>query len=360
MATRPVPFAMRAEALGETAATNAGRWMVYGGDEILLTVEGLSSEDAATGELQPIRVVVDLATLKPAKPTIIALRDHERKQPVGSWQDISISPAGIVQSLTLAQPSNPQSLVYVQELRDLLAAKTPLQASIGANPGPDGHWELIPAGQTAVVNGRSFVGGGDLPLYVLRAGVLTETSVVTFGADSTTGRIAAARTKEPSMSTVPDRLKKLLAAYPEKRHAKIAKLVAEAAKDDAAICAELDDDEEAEMKAAHEQLKKENDALKARCEAYEADMAALKKGHEAEKGKLATELAAAKAAIPGTVEAAAAAGAKDGVQFRASDEAGKPKTLTEAMKVVAAKDPKLTGFALRAAALREYPTVERR
>ncbi len=169
-----------------------GRWTLNNGSEMLLTIPDLAPGKDDSGNPLPIRAVVDLETLRPMAPRIVALRDHDPHRPVGSFHDFAISIAeGVSAAFDLAKPSAEGALIDAREIGDLLAAEVPLQASLGAEPGPSGSWQRIADGQSVIVNGKPFQGGGSAPLYVLRGGRIFETSVVTFGADDQTGKMAA-------------------------------------------------------------------------------------------------------------------------------------------------------------------------
>lgn len=349
------------------AATNSGRWITYSGDEIQLAIDGLSRVDKDKN-LEPIRVVVDLATLTAQAPTILALNNHDRSQPMGSWQDIDIDVArGVTMSLTLAEPSAPTSLVYVREVRDLLAAKAPLQASIGAIPGPKGYWELIAPGETVTVNGQTFTAGAadsDAPLYILRGGELFETSVVPFGADPHTGRLAAAASKEPAMSApaatatpAPGRLGALLAKATKPEHKVLIAEAFAAGKTDDEIVLQLSAAAKAEDDEALAKATKMCAQLTADLEAEKAAHNATKAAHAAEMVKLTAEAAKAR----GTLEAAHAGVDKPLVTTAPDAEKSgeQPETLTAAIRAAMGKDKTLKASEARLQALKRWPNIPR-
>jgi hypothetical protein len=357
--------------------TNSGRWALYDGGVMECEIPGISPVDvkSRTGELLPVYVVVDLATFSALDENVIALKDHDRGLCAGSWSQISMTNE-ICASLELATPSQPGSLIHVTEIKDLLAAKAPLQASIDARPSDKGRWEPIDPGTSFTVNGRTLVADPVVPTFILRHGYMKEASIVTFGACENTGRIAASRShhsssKDSPMSTealnatFAARLKKLCARFtsPAKRAKVMALLAAE--KSDEEISAEMDEDGAGEMAA-----------LTARCEAAEkaldveqASHHATKKQAEADKAAHAAEKVAMTAAAReegiklGVLQATSRSGAVNGITYRAPDAPAAgvpPKTITEAMKAIASESGcTLKGYALHAEALRRYPNAER-
>jgi len=171
------------------------RWLLNSGSEMMLSIPLLRGSDE-NGDPLPIRAVIDLASLHMPVGPVVALKDHDAGMPVGKWSDFRKDQTGLSACLTLAEPSTEHSLHYVTEIADLLAAGTPIQTSVGAEPSKNGRWEFVPQGKDVSVNGVTFTGGGEAPLYILRNGQLFESSLVIFGADDTTGRLVASRLAE--------------------------------------------------------------------------------------------------------------------------------------------------------------------
>ncbi len=339
---------------GGTPSGN-GRWKLNAGSEMVVTVEGLNLDKK--GEAQPVRLVLDLAACKAKNPKIHALADHDHAKVLGYWDNITCTVEGIFADLHLVTPTTeveaallPEAVRTAAFIRD----GVPIQVSVGAEAGDRGEWELAEGKST--VNGREYDGGGSVPLYILRSAELFESSIVPFGADDKTGRLAAKQNKPPVKheATMSDTLKALLGKFPEKHHGLVARCVAEDI-DEVTITAKVHasemDDKDKALKAAQDEL--------ATCKAKLAEYDAQKKvqaddcaqwGDEAAERELAKKLSLA--------------GAKRTVTFGASDgddkkvEAKKVITMTQAMAVTAEKRPELKGFALRAAARKAFPNAE--
>jgi hypothetical protein len=227
------------------------------------------------------------------------------------------------------------------------------------------------------MNGRQYHGDGDSPLYILHNAQIYEASIVPFGADSVTGRIAASKTppvkEETSMS---DKLKALLAKHGEKHHGLVARLFVENV-DEATIntrihAAEMDEKDK-KIKAMEEEL----NASKAECAKLKAaimdkpgDTAAVE--HNSAPGVINEEknilphTSAGRSVAASAKEAAdkilqAARGSNTGVQFGGGDGASDnyPKTLSAAMKHEMKAGNKLRGQALRDSVISEHPDIER-
>lgn len=345
------PLLANAERTGDGPENSAGRWRLNAGSEMYLTVPGLNSG-------KTIRVVLDVSSAKFAAKRIVALSEHEGRHVIGFWDNPAfIGAAGSVEGdLHMVRPSSQEEAQVLAEavrLNALIKANVPIQTSIGAEAGPDGEFELVPAGKSIEINGRKYEGGGETPLYILRGGLITEASVVTFGADAETGRLAARKpesttplTKETPMS---DKLKALLSIHAEKHHGLVARCVAEGL-DEVAInnkvhAAELDDKD------------KQIEALKASlatCESTILDLKSKVKAddyNQGEKDKKSQQEATEK-----LQQMAAAKQPEHGGEKKHENT---PTTVTEAMKAAIAAGRKERGFELRAALLRENPNLQR-
>ena len=209
-----------------------GLWQIYGGGPVTTMIEGLSKK--------VIQLVVDLASLKAAGPTIPALVDHEI--PVGRWEGITIDATGIQTRLTLLDASKPEShglpmFDAAREVQLALDQKFPWQASLGAIPDADrdGFYEKLT--EPTEINGRTIT-PGDMDVFVLRNGLLIENSVVLFGADRRTGKVAASVISTPitpKESTVKERLNALCAQLGAQHRSRIALALAEGATDEAVV-----------------------------------------------------------------------------------------------------------------------------
>lgn len=176
--------ALRAPAI--TDVTSDGYWQIYTGVPAVTFMSELNRSG-------PINLIVDLDTLQARGDRIAALLDH--CQPTGTWSEIAIDQTGIAARLTLLDGSDPAThglplFDAARQARLAIAQGFPWQASLGAIPDParGGFYEQIT--EATMINGRQVV-PADLPLFVLRNGLLDESSVVLFGADGDTGKIAA-------------------------------------------------------------------------------------------------------------------------------------------------------------------------
>ncbi len=307
-----------------------------------------------------MRLVIDLKACKPANLKIQALADHDPSKVIGYWDNFEFSSEGVFADLHLMKPASaveaellPEAVKTAAYIRD----GVPIQVSVGAQASQTGSWELVEGKVQA--NGREYDGAGDIPLYLLCGGELTESSVVTFGADGKTGQLAAKQLKSPVIkeATMSDKLKDLLGKFAEKHHGLVARCVAENL-DESAITIKVHASEMEEKDAALKAANDEIAGLKAKLSEYEAEEGDKKKDEDDAK----EAMAAVAEPLKGFV------GAKRTVKFGASDDAdakakakgGAPKvtTMTQAMKVTAEKDPTLKGFALRKAARAAFPDAE--
>lgn len=325
-------------------AAAAGRWRINAGSEMITTVPGLNDDDQ--GKPRPIRLVLDLASATFRTPRIVALSEHGGHDVVGYWDAFAAKPEeGIFADLHLAKPADENEAQVLSEavrLNALIKNDIPIQASIGAEAGASGSWERVEAGKSVTLNGRTYSGDGSLPLFVLRGGEIYETSIVTFGADSSTGRVAASKKPTPVNKGNP-MLKAMLGKYPEKHHGLIARCVAENL-DEPTIAqkvhaAEIDEKDKkiAEMESAIKSLQAiiDQQGIKAKDGDEDADDKAKK---------------------------AAAAASSHGVKFTAKEgekrDQSPPLTLTAAMARMRAEGCSLTAFALRREARRLYPDAK--
>lgn len=333
-------------------ADSQGRWKLNAGSEMVVTVEGLNPNKK--GESQPIRLVIDLAACKPKNPKIHALADHDHAKVMGFWDAFVCGSEGIFADLHLVQPTSTIEAELIPEaVRTAAFIRTgvPIQVSVGADAGENGSWEL--AAGKVMVNGREYDGDGDMPLYILRCGELFESSIVTFGADDKTGRLAAKQNNPPvkQEANMSDKLKALLGKFPEKHHGLVARCVAED-HDESTITNNVHAADMAEVTA-------ELTATKEKLATVEAELATVKAEKQPEAEEVVVEETTV-TAKQGTV------GAKRTVKFGSSDGADDVKkvtatkvvTMSQAMKVTAEKHPELKGFALRKAARAAFPTAE--
>lgn len=327
-----------------TNAEFQGRWRINAGSEMQVTIPGLNN-----GE--PIRLVVDLSTVRAKNNRVVALFDHSPTNAIGYWDDFSFTAEGAFANLHLVVPQDEKEEAVFADLvrtRALIRSKVPIQVSIGADAGDKGEWKRIEGKIT--LNGREYDGAGDVPLYVLYNGEIFESSMVTFGADDLTGRLAAKQITTPSKeASMSDKLKALLGKHDEKHHGLIARCVA-GGDDEATIQTKVHASELSEKDKEIEALKAKCAELQAKCDDY------AQKGQEKAERETAEKVAAAAAkAKTGSDKALSFTGTDE--SKKKEDEAAQPQTLSQAMKVMAAADPSLKGFALRKAARAKYPNV---
>lgn len=181
-----------ARALAPADQARDGRWAVYTGVEIVPHLDGPGT--------RPSRIVFDLAGLAPASPRIIALKDHSTFSTLGAWDGFAIEGGAVCLDLHLTRPTDEaeaRALAEVVAIAAHLRNGVPIQCSIGAEWDPADQ-VLVPPGQTIEVNGQAWAGAGELPLYVVKRARLTEASLVTFGADSNTRKVAASAANPPT------------------------------------------------------------------------------------------------------------------------------------------------------------------
>jgi len=128
----------------------------------------------------PHPVVVDLAGLDIPSQNLPIRLDHERRQGVGHTHRVTVENGQLVAEGLISRDTS-----WARDVARSGANGFPWQASIGAAVI---EAELVPAGSSARVNGRTVPG----PVHVVRRSVLREISFVDSGADTgTTARIAA-------------------------------------------------------------------------------------------------------------------------------------------------------------------------
>jgi hypothetical protein len=325
---------MSITSVASPVAGRDGVWLVHNGTPVVTCVDGLND-----GNL--IVLVVDLTTLTAPSPTLPALFQHSI--PIGTWSEITIDPAlGVTERLSLVESTDPatQALIEFERARAVRAMQAqgfPWQASIGAIPGPSGRYEPITA--TTTINGREIT-PGDLPVFCLRGGVLNETSVVLFGADDRTGRIAASRaTHQPAITETPmadpipakQRLGALTTRLGAHHKDRIALALVDGASDEQIVedCGKADS---ADAKTKLDALTTENAALKTKCAELEQKLAALTPGS-------------------GTPPPADPTASK-------TQQSAAPTTLHAAMLSLTAGGCKLKGIALHREAIAKYPHLD--
>jgi hypothetical protein len=340
------PLLANAEKAGDGPENSSGRWRLNAGSEMYLNVGSLN--DGKT-----VRVVLDVGSARFAAKRIVALSEHEGRHVIGYWDNPGfVGASGSVEGdLHMVRPSSQEEAAVLAEavrLNALIKANVPIQTSIGAEAGPDGTFELVPAGKSVEINGRKYDGGGDTPLYILRGGLITEASVVTFGADAETGRLAAKKPESPTQSTketpMSDKLKALLGKYAEKHHGLVARCVAEGA-DETVIATKVHAAESDEKDKQIESLKASltlaentiND-LKSKVKADDYNQGDKDKTAQQDATQKLQQMAASKqpehgekkvepteTTVSGAIKAAIAAGAKErGFELRAKVLAANP------------------------------------
>ena len=348
-----MPVRLLAEVATDKAG-DVGRWRVNAGNEMVVAIPGVNNG-------KPIRAVLDLASVKLPTGRLVALADHEEHRPVGYWDGFAADASGLYAMPHLAKAEGEGEAAVLADavrLAALVRNGVPVQASVGVEPGATGSWEPVAADAVATLNGRTYAGAGDLPLFILRGGTLFETSLVTFGADSATGRLAAklnTPTKESPMPKAIEVLAKLLARHDAKHHALIAKCAAEDKTEqdaDEAVRAAEADEKDKTIAGLHASLTKLKAAVEQQgymvADDYSVSPAEKKQEQDSEKHNAAT----------------ASRGAKRGVTFSATEggkgkteEAGEPKNLWEATVLVAKAEGIKPDFKARAIAARKYPQL---
>lgn len=179
---------------GVKSKANGGRWCLNAGSEMVTYVWGLNT--GRDGYPQPIRCVLDLARTTFENAKIPSLFAHSSWALIGNWTNLEAEDDGLFGDQTIYLPQDPsQTQIFTDSIRvkSLMDQDHPWQASVGCYPadGLDGY-QLVADGKELKLNGRVYAGAGELPLYVMRKPVVFEASVVLWGADSETGRLAAA------------------------------------------------------------------------------------------------------------------------------------------------------------------------
>lgn len=351
-------------AQGQTAKTNGGRWRLNAGSVMTTRVYGVNLQHDQYGSYYaPIRLVVDMATAKFAKPVMPALSDHWSNSVIGNWSNNSIEGGQIEGDLSLYEARTPAEAEVLPEcvrVKALLEQGHPWQASIGAEPenGLE-DYEEIPEGTSLEVNGSKVTADDpEMPTYVLRNAVISEASVCTFGADQNTGPLAAAlarrhgRLAASAIGTHPTRAKDSAAMKYNLRalltmFAAHAALVAESV----AAAQDMPEDKQPTPEALQASIKEKVHQVEL------ADEKAKVAERDAEITRLKTEATAGKGK-GGKVEASAteAGKAPNFAGGTAEGEGGDaPESLIKAMAQLSQENPKLKGLALRAAALKRWP-----
>lgn len=336
------------ERVGDGDASSAGRWRLNAGSPMLLDVKALRADG-------PVRVILDIASARFSAQRIAALYGHDDQIVVGYW-DRASNTDGIDADFHPIEPANEieaAAMPEVVRVRAQVRTGVPIQASIGAEPGDGGQYEFTAPGRVDL-NGRAYqIADDGIPTYILRGGVITESSIVTFGADDATGRLAAKQAQINKDSTMSiDALKAALSKHPEKRHAMCARLIADgknATEIDAAVRAADDADRDTEfsaLKARCEELEKENADLKSKVKADDYNQG--DKDKKAQQDAMTQVLQAGKGSATGV----AFTGAAD----KTGDKA--PSDLIDAMERLVADGSKLRGSELRAAARAKWPDIQ--
>lgn len=327
-----------------------GHWMAYNGG--MMTAH-MKKDDTT---VEPVHLVVDLASLVvPNK--VYALAEHERSSWAicGHWDSIAVD-GSLHASLTWYVATD-DDYFYYEEARKLAALArrgAPLQVSVGTTGG---EWELIPPGHTFTANGGEFTAPADgIPTYLQRGATLDEMSVVMFGADSNTGRIAASRfaaqgaypmthTNDATPNPVDDDNQAAATTATEDQ--------AQAATDEQANDqAQANDDAANTEQAAASETKTDQQAeasedapsLEERLEKVEAQLAQATAANTELQGRLD-----AIASAPPTTTAAAPAAGKGAT-------AAAPTTRLQAQAAVA-KETGLKGLALAKACAKRFPDL---
>jgi hypothetical protein len=246
----------------------------------------------------------------------------------------------------------------------IIRSGVPIQVSVGAEAGENGSWDLVEG--KIKLNGREYDGDGDMPLYVLRGGMIYESSIVTFGADDQTGRLAAKQNQLPvsEKSTMSISLKATLGKFAEKHHGLVARCVAET--DDKTdeksllldISTKIHAAELVEKDALIKALQDENADMKAKLakvdqQGIKADDYGVGGPEKKEEKESAEKVNQVKGSSTRGIKFGASEGGENG-----KDDGSKPATLSEAMHQMTLKGSKLSGFALRKAARAQFPDAK--
>ena len=323
-----------------------GRWKLNAGSVMQVVIPDLSDD--------LVDVVLDLESCTFSKKSILALSEHDKRSVVGKWEDLQADGTGVYGDLFLVDVENENEAVVLSEairFRALVRNQVPVEVSVGVHCGEKGHYEEVH--DKAVVNGRLYE-KGDRPLYILRNGVIYESSLCSFGADSDTGKIAATSHKPGKKeTTMSDKLKVLLAKFAEKHHGLVARCVAEGV-DEAVITTKVQEADHSDALRAKDQ---EIETLKASLQAKDQEIETLK----------AAKTETTKVSETSPLDAK---GSEKGVRFGAT-EGGKPtgeleakkagvKTMTDAIQFCREQNKELKGLALRKEARRLFPQAEDR
>lgn len=320
---------MTSQRIGNGQEGSAGRWCLNTGAGMLLFIPSLCSDG-------PVRVYVDLASVRAVVGRMVALADHDSTRVIGYWDNIVTDATGICADLFLASPANDQQAEVIPDairIRTLVDSGVPLQVSIGANDA---------GGQYVAIDSED-----EIPTFRLVGANLFEASVLTFGADDATGRIAAHKlTAIESPKMAPSILASLFAKLPEKHHMRAAKLFAEG-KSESDIAASI---QAAEVSEKDEMIA----SLQAQVAALSAEIAAAKaaKCEDAHKDEESDEEKKKKK----TVEDVEAAASSTDSTVRFVPPVAAPASRLDAINAVVASG-KAKGTAAIAEAARQYPTL---
>ena len=291
---------------GVAGVADDGLWQTYDGLPMTMDLFGDG----------PVLALVELDSLTiPERPP--ALAGHEDDQPVGWWTEHRVITAAdggqaLAQRLHLLTPPEPDDYASWTEHhqraaahRGLLRGGFPLQASIHTEPNPGkGAWQRLTA--PATVNGRAIdPEASPLPVWVLRGGLLRESSLVILGQSTHTGQLAArlcaalsaAATPPPSAAQPPkestmdlkERKAALLELHGDDYAPLILDLLVEGAEDEAigeAIAAAIATAEAAKIEAELTAAKAEAEEHKTEAEAAKASLAEVKAQLEKTTGEL--------------------------------------------------------------------------
>lgn len=336
------------------AAGKVVRWRLNSGARMRTCVGGI-------GECE---LIIDLSGVSFEHPEIPMLREHGRRPniegsdwyivPCGRFTGCAVDPTGIYGVPLVYTPETPAeeempSLKEGGEVAALMKRGHPWQSSVVIT-GALAQYERVNPGQDAQVNGRTEAAGDHidaLPLFILRAGVVSEASVCLFGADADTGAVAASRPdptnpKKPE-SPVSD-IKALLARHGKKHAAFLANAVADGKSDEqiaAELSASVETDHNAALAAKDAELTKANAALTA-ANAKTAEL-------QAKLDAMADPEADAEKNADGTP--------KDKTVAAGTSANGMPKDILAGMAALSKEGSKLIGFPLRKAALKRWPAL---
>jgi hypothetical protein len=282
-------------------------------------------------------------------PEMPMLYEHQTwPGPIGRWSGMTVDASGITAAPNVYRPVDDHERempIFQQsaQVAALMDRKHPWQASIKITGALEDYERVLP-GQPVAVNGRTELASDDVddpPLFILRRGVASEASVCLFGADADTGALAASRTNHPTTpESSMERLKVLLARHGEKHAARIAVALSAGQTDDQ-IAASLSAAAESDHAAALAAVNTELATTKAALAAANTQIAALN-----------TKLAALAPA-----DDKAAGDAETPPATEGESKNGAPKSVHEGMAQLSREGSKLTGFPLRSAVLKRWPTL---